>query len=138
MSVKPKTIDNLGVEASIRYAQNQRDLDFSLLQDTLLTKGMEVSRLVPALSPEIDRLLSPSQPLPWALFSPPPNGLTLPSPLFSYKLVPGLWGDEEEDEDEEEEGDEEEDTLQEMLACLEKLDTLLEMVNGRRNQFQRG
>jgi hypothetical protein len=87
----PLTIDNLGIDASKRYAQDQLAFDPTLLQD---------ARLVPTRTERV--VIEPAAALPrefsigsfvlWANFSPPKDYSVAAYHLFTYQLIPGLGG----------------------------------------------
>lgn len=94
MSIKPRTIDNLGIEASQSYAKRQKELDLRLIEE---------ARYFP---PKIEGGISPYIPLlfeerfvigsatVWAIFTPPANYSVSLSGLFSYQMIPSLGGTE--------------------------------------------
>jgi hypothetical protein len=164
MSVKSKTIDNLGVDASIRYAKDQEAIDVRFIQESqLVPPKTEVSVAIPYTLSEFDQIYSLEKKISWALFSPPPNYLNAEKSLFSYLLIPSL-GDYEkleadldkiegvedllkkphkkstrDDSSRDEKQDEKErKTLLALLQCIGKLNKILGVINSRRNQYQRG
>ena len=163
MSVKSKTIDNLGVDASIRYAKDQEAIDVRFIQESqLVPSKTEISVATPYTPSEFDQLYSLEKKISWALFSPPPNYFNAEKSLFSYLLIPSL-GDYEKLEadldkvegvedllkkphkksDRDSSHDEKQDekdrkTLLALLQCIGKLNKILGVVNARRNQYQRG
>ncbi len=166
MTVKPRTIDNLGVESSIRYAKDQEALDTRLIQDSrFIPQKTEVSVLKPYVPSELEQYFAPGKITIWASFSPPPDYLLQGKPLFSYQLIPSLGSYEKQEadsdkleslesalgkpfsrkqkkgEDQEKEKEEEERERQILLAllkCIGTLDKTLTLINSRRNQYQRG
>lgn len=164
MSVKPRTIDNLGVDASIRYAKDQELFETSLIKESqLIPQKTAVAVAKPYVPSEFDQMFSVGKTVAWALFSPPPNYFVFDKRLFSYQLIPSL-GDYEKFEsdsdkiealesvfdksreksgrgqrDSEREKDEKErKTLVALFQCIDKLNKTLTMINARRNQYQRG
>jgi hypothetical protein len=163
MSVKPRTIDNLGVETSIRYAQDQERLDARIIKESqLVPQKTEVSVATPFVLSEFDQVYSLGKTVPWALFSPPPNYYNAGKALFSYLLIPSLGDYEKLEADldkvegvedllkkphkksnqgftrDEKQDEKERKTLLALLQCLNKLNKTLALINARRNQYQRG
>lgn len=157
MSVnKPRTIDNLGIETSVRYAKDMEMLDAQLVQDSrFIPQKTETSVLKPYAPAEFDQLFQVGKATIWALFTPPPGSIG--QNLFTFKLVPSL-GDYEKTEDdtdrledalnkpfhqnqsneEREQEEKERKIVLNLLKCIEKLDKTLLFINARRNQYQRG
>lgn len=167
MSVKPRTIDNLGMDASVRYAQDQQELT----ESTLFTKDFkvvpqksEISFIRPYTPSAFDQLFAPTRAPTWARFEPPPAFFAARS-LFTFQLIPSLGGYEKQDADldklealgdalekegkgdqeKEGKGDQEKEenkkkrrALLIFLQCVQKLDRALGLINSRRNQYQRG
>jgi hypothetical protein len=161
MTVKPRTIDNLGMDSSVRYAKDKELLDLRLVEDSKwVSKRIEVSATKPYIPSEFDKLFSAKPTIQWALFSAPPASEPQSRTLFSYQLIPSLGSNEKQEADAEKltaledtldkekrqgKGDrdqqEEEKERKRLLAlfkCLEKLDKALIFINSRRNQYQRG
>jgi hypothetical protein len=163
MSVKPRTIDNLGVDASIRYAKDQALFETNLIEESrLIPQKTQVTVGKPLELSEFDQTYSVGKTISWALFSAPPNFYSKDIGLFSYQLIPSLGGYEKleadsdkieslEDvleksherkrgqSDQEKEKDERNrQTLLALFQCIDKLNKTLSMINARRNQYQRG
>lgn len=163
MSVKPRTIDNLGIETSSRYARDKELQDTKLIEDSrFIPTKTEVSVLKPYVSLELQEYLLPTSLTLWASFEPPPAALFSGRPLFSHTLIPSLGGAEKQEEDmdklealedtlskpfkdgrgqdqrEQQEEEKERKILMELMKTIRKLDRTLEMINSRRNQYQRG
>lgn len=164
MSIKPKTIDNLGIESSIQYAKNQKGLDSRLVQDSFwVPQKTEVSVTRPYIPSEYDQMFNPVRTVQWALFSAPPEYEVHVRNLFSFQLIPSLGDDEKNEariealeaaenglrekkkkrsspeqwhEDSQEE--KERQTLLALFQCIQRLDRALALMNSRRNQYQRG
>jgi len=164
MTVKPRTIDNLGVDASIRYAKDQELFETRLIDESrLIPQKTEVTVAKPYALSEFDQIYSVGKTASWALFSPPPNYFLYDKGLFSYQLIPSL-GDYEKFEANEDKIETLEDTLQtfhekshhgqadydreknekdrkvllSLFQCIDKLNKALTTINSRRNEFQRG
>lgn len=168
MTVKPRTIDNLGIETSRRYARDKEQLEESkLIEDSkFIPQKTEVSVLKPYFPPELQEYLLPTPQTIWAAFEAPPEYMMLSSPLFTYQLVPSLGdsGKQEantdklealedtlsksfkegkkqgrnQDQQDEQEEEKERKTLLHLLKTIGKFDRTLQMINSRRNQYQRG
>ncbi len=160
MSIKPRTIDNLGIETSNRYAKDKQLLDTKLIEESrFIPLKTEVSVLKPYLPIELEEYLLPAKLTLWASFEPPPEHLTYTSSLFSYQLIPSLGNSEKQEADadklealedtlnkefsqnNQQEGQEEEKerkTLLKLLKTIHMLDRTLITINSRRNQYQRG
>ncbi len=168
MDVKPRTIDNLGIESSVRYAKDMEILDKRLIDESrFIPQKTEVSVAKAYVLSEFDQLYAPGKTMLWANFAPPPNYFSILKPLFSYQLIPSLGGYEKQesdiekltsledvlhkpysrkkeggsDQEQQREHDEEERERQVLVALLQtigKLDRTLSLINSRRNQYQRG
>lgn len=165
MSVKPRTIDNLGVDASIRYAKDKELLEPQFLEESrLVSQKTEIPVAKPYVPSEFDQLFSIGPTVSWANFAPPPQSPAIPRSLFSYQLVPSLGTYETKEETEEKieklesaleqhkqskkGGDQSDKEKQEeerekrlitaLILCIDRLDKSLALINGRRNQFHRG
>src|ERR1700722_11811886 len=96
---KPRTIDNLGIETSSRYAKDKSTLDTKLIEESrFLPQRTEVSVVKPYIATEFEEYLSPQLTL-WASFEPPPEYFVYGKPLFSYQLIPSLGGSEKQEAD---------------------------------------
>ena len=159
MTVKPRTIDNMGIETSSRYARDKAALDTKLIEDSrFVPLKTEVSVVKPYLPTEFEEYLGPNRLTLWASFSPPPDYLAYAKPLFSYQLIPSLGGYEKQEADtdklealedalnkpfkqgqqEQQEEERERKTLVNLLQTIGKLDRTLSLINSRRTQYQRG
>ena len=117
MSIKPRTIDNLGTETSVRYANDKDKLDVRLIDDSKwLPKQLEVSVTTPYVPSEFDKLYSSDRLNQWAFFTAPPNYGSQARTLFSYQLVPSLG------------------TYEKQEADVEKLAALKDVISKRRNR----
>ncbi len=161
-TVKPRTIDNLGIETSSRYAKDQAQLDNKLISDSrFIPLKTEVSVVRPYFPTEFEEYLRPGTLTLWASFEPPPEYYAYGKPLFSYQLIPSLGGYEKQEADsdklealedalnkgskegkrdnqEQQEEEKERKILLYLLKTIGKLDRTLGMINARRNQYQRG
>lgn len=163
MTVKPRTIDNLGIESSRRYAKDKEQLSGAqLIADSkFIPRKTEVSVLKPYYPSELKEYLSPTSQTLWAAFEPPPQYMTLSSSLFSHQLIPSLGDSDKQEADtdklealedtlsksfkegnkggqEQQEEEKERKVLLHLLKTIGKFDRTLQMINSRRNQYQRG
>lgn len=95
----PRTIDNLGVDVSTRYAQDQEVLEKDLIREAPsipLQTTIEVTS--PSYPSELDALLK-TQPThaSWALFTPPEGYYEQKNKLFTFQLIPSLGSDDKKD-----------------------------------------
>jgi hypothetical protein len=162
MTVKPRTIDNLGIETSKRYAQDRQALDAKLIDESrFIPSKAEISVVTPYIAGDLDEYLLPSTLTLWASFEPPPEYFAHAKALFSYQLIPSLGSAEKQDTDTEklealedtlnkqsgqnhqgnqelQEEEKERKVLLHLLKTIGRLDRTLVMINSRRNQYQRG
>lgn len=158
MSTKARTVDNLGMDAYSRYARDQEILDTKFIEEAnLVSSKTEISVSKPYIPTDFDLLFSLGHTASWAEFTPPPTANLFSKSLFSFQLIPSLG--EREDitaaefvEDalqkkkknkkrspkELQEEDEEKEVIINLLECIEKIDKALQLINARRNQYQRG
>lgn len=162
MTVKPRTIDNLGIETSSRYARDKAQLDTKLIEESrFIPLKTEVSVVRPYLPTEFEEYLIAGALTLWASFEPPPEYYASSKPLFSYQLIPSLGGYEKQeadadklealedslnksfkegkrDQQEQQEDEKERKKILGLLQVIGKLDRTLGLINSRRNQYQRG
>lgn len=162
MTVKPRTIDNMGIETSSRYARDKAQLDTKIIEESrFIPLKTEVSVMKPYLPTEFEHYLLPGKLTLWAAFEPPPEYFGLAKSLFSYQIVPSLGGYEKQeadtdklealedtinkqfkegkrDQQESQQEEKERKTLLGLLQMIGKLDRTLTLINSRRNQYQRG
>lgn len=162
----PRTVDNYGIDASVRYARGSEleEASKKLLQESKSIPSLtEISVTKPYKGSELDSLLGlTAKTLPWGGFSPPPNAPILKSTLFSFQLIPSLGPIEKQEEDElrikhfgqhkkkkkgKEQNEEHEESSEEekekeillaLFACLKQLNNNLEKVNANRNRYHKG
>lgn len=155
MTTKSRTIDNLGADASIRYARDKELFEPKFIEESRFVSGKtEIPSLKPYAPSEFDQMFSSRKTSSWASFSAPPESLTNPNTLFSYQLIPSLGEGIQDDgplflEDalqkmkgskkkKSKKEEEEKEILSLLLACIQKIDKSLALINSRRNQYQRG
>lgn len=95
----PRTIDNLGVEVSTRWAEDKQILDESLIKEARsvsLQTGIDVTS--PFISAELDALLH-LQPtgMTWASFIPPDFYFEQRKRLFTYQLIPSMGSEDKQE-----------------------------------------
>lgn len=97
MSIKPRTVDDLGIDASNQYARNQAALDPRLMEESRLFPSKIEGGLNPYISAEGEESYAKftiGQAVIWANFSPPQDYGVKASRLFTYQLIPSLGGSE--------------------------------------------
>lgn len=162
MTIKSRTIDNLGIESSSRYAQDQAKLDTKFIEESrFIPLKTESSVVKPYLPTEFEEYLLAGTLTLWASFEPPPEYYAFAKAIFSYQLIPSLGSYEKQEEDsdklealedtlnkqfkegkrdnqENQQEEKERKTLVGLLQTIGKLDRTLSFINARRNQYQRG
>ncbi|MEL7431799.1 MAG: DUF5399 family protein [Chlamydiota bacterium] len=166
MSVKPKTIDDLGPEVSLDYINNQkRSGDLPVQEGHFVANSTTVHPHAPYQPTWADfqlRYGTNRHNEPWADFLPPPGYFASLKGLFTYQLIPSMGGAEKQEmlleklermrkrkkkkkeqsekpfsmDDKEEEG--ERSAIENLLLLLQKLDKDLQLVNMLRNQYHKG
>jgi hypothetical protein len=101
MTIKPRTVDNLGVDVSKQYAQNLQQLDTAFLEASKrLSLPTQVSVVIPYAPSEVELLFGLEQRNnPWALFFAPSKLSSYQQALFSYQIVPSLGSFEKQQAD---------------------------------------
>jgi len=167
MSIKSRTIDNLGIETSIRYAKDKEFMDHSLIEESkFIPKQTEVAVTAPYFPSEFEALYSTQvKTAPWADFFEPPVYMSYTKMLFSYQIIPNLGTAEKQQLElekikelllpsvkkrkkrknivqgvtlEEREEEKERKALINLLECLGFLDKQLGFINMRRGQYHKG
>ena len=95
----PRTIDNLGVDVSTRYAEDQKQLDTELIKQARLVPGRtEIDVSAPFFPSEMDALLDlqPTHYV-WAIFPPPSRYFEQRKRLFTFQLIPSMGTDEKKE-----------------------------------------
>lgn len=98
----PRTIDNLGIDASTRYAVDQEVLDKKILKEARsIPRQAEVDVTSPFFASEFDLLFDGSKKnTSWAMFSMPKHYGEQRKRLFTYQIIPSL-GTQEKTENQE-------------------------------------
>ncbi|MEM7174562.1 MAG: DUF5399 family protein [Chlamydiota bacterium] len=166
--VEPRTIDNLGLEPSVRWAQDQEYLDKAFIQESpFVSQQTRVDVSAPFLVSEFDYLFQVQQRYRhWALFQVPKGFMEQRMRLFTFQVIPSLGSEELQqakidkirqhveakkkrrrqssaltDRDltkEDNRDDNESATLLDLLEYLRLSDQLLESINARRSQYSKG
>lgn len=94
--VEAKTIDNLGLDSSVRWAQDQKFLDDSLIKESpFISRQTTVDVTSPSFSSEFDTLFQINKRFaPWALLLSPQGYNLQKMRLFTYQTIPSLGSDE--------------------------------------------
>jgi hypothetical protein len=164
MAKETKTIDNLGLGPSIRYAEDQKELDVKILKESkIIPQQAEIDVTVPYFPSEFEALLeTQKRNAPWALFYAPLRFSEQKRRLFSHSIIPSLgsedknelliqrvssrshvkqqyeesieWQEKREIEDEERE----KKILIALLTLVNQLNKVLIDINSRRGQYHKG
>ncbi|MCP5505275.1 MAG: DUF5399 family protein [Chlamydiales bacterium] len=94
--VEPKTIDNLGLDTSVRWAKDQQYFDSSLIKESsLVSRQTTIDVTSPAFSSKFDALFQINQRfIPWALLGAPQGYNLQKMRLFTYQAIPSLGSEE--------------------------------------------
>lgn len=92
----PRTIDNLGLDVSTRYAEDQKNLDEKLIRDARgISQQTLIDVTIPSYSSEFDALFELSKRnLPWADFQAPNRYNEQKKRLFTHQIIPSLGTEE--------------------------------------------
>jgi hypothetical protein len=95
----PRTIDNLGVEVSTRYAEDKQALDETLIKEARtipIQTAIEVT--TPFFPSEIEALLHFQRTgLTWASFAAPALYFEQRKRLFTYQLIPSMGSEDKKE-----------------------------------------
>lgn len=167
MSTPPRTIDNLGVETSVRWAKDQTLLGTAPLKEgSTITQLTQISVPFPSYLSEFELLFGNlNKELPWALFLAPQGYETQKKKLFTIQIVPSLGTEEKfemqmnrvqekdeqekkreqkeedlpwEENQEKEEEEKEKKIILNLMNSLHMLNRFLIDINSRRIQYQKG
>lgn len=94
--VEPRTIDNLGVETSVRWAEDQHYFDQSIIKESpYITRATLIDVAIPFYKSEFDTLFQTTfRFAPWAALTAPQGFLFQKMRLFTYQAIPSLGSDE--------------------------------------------
>jgi len=91
----PRTIDNLGIEVSTRYAEDLKELDQKLLIEARgIQEQTEIEITHPFFLTELEILLEPQKQQTWATFTPPKGYFEQKKRFFMFQLIPSLGSEE--------------------------------------------
>lgn len=91
----PRTIDNLGIEVSTRYAEDLKELDQKLLVEARgIQEQTEIEITHPFFLTELEILLEPQKQQTWATFTPPKGYFEQKKRFFMFQLIPSLGSEE--------------------------------------------
>lgn len=110
--MKPVTIDNLDIKEHIRWAQDRKILDATIVQESQhIAPYPDISGMSAIFSSQLEELFDLEIGMhPWANFAPPQNAFLFAKRFFSHRLFPNIhWKEQDEEESEEEEEREEEE-----------------------------
>ncbi|MBY0528957.1 MAG: DUF5399 family protein [Rhabdochlamydiaceae bacterium] len=95
----PRTIDNLGVDVSTRWAEDQKYLDEKLVKESRgIQTQTEIEVTIPSFPSELEALVrSQTTFLTWALFIMPLRYNEQKKRLFTFQLIPSLGSDEKKE-----------------------------------------
>ncbi|MBF5059794.1 hypothetical protein NEPTK9_001312 [Candidatus Neptunochlamydia vexilliferae] len=93
---EPRTIDNLGVETSVRWAQDQAYLDKTFTKESpFISLSTSVDVAAPFFESEFDSLFQTNQRLaPWAFLLAPKGYNLQKMRLFTFQTIPSLGTEE--------------------------------------------
>ena len=143
-----RTIDNLGVDISTRYAEDREGYDESFIKEALsIPSQTKISVTLPTSLSEFDTLfqLGATGAL-WASFYAPPNYYAYRRRLFAEQIIPELGTPDMQEATlervkaigETEEAEKEKQILIKLFNNLHVFDQLLIDINSRRSQYQKG
>jgi len=95
----PRTIDNLGVDVSTRYAEDKRALDETLIKEShTIPVQTEIEVTMPFFPSEVEALLhiQPTH-VAWAFFSAPAFYFEQRKRLFTYQLIPSMGSEDKKE-----------------------------------------
>lgn len=91
----PRTIDNLGIEVSTRYAEDLKELDQKLLIEARgIREQTEIEITHPFFLTELEILLEPQKQQTWATFIPPMGYFEQKKRFFGFQLISSLGSEE--------------------------------------------
>jgi hypothetical protein len=151
MSIKSRTIDNLGIEASNQYAKGQQSLDLRLVEESrFLPSKIEggLAPYIPGEGEESFTIFTIGRASIWAAFTPPPKYDATIYHLYTYTLIPSLGTSEQlqalDDKFETvekkitREKEREYKKLRALIKHLLSSSRTFELIKSRCNQYQRG
>lgn len=94
--VEPRTIDDLGIETSVRWASDQEFLDKTIIQESAhISKQTEIDVYEPFYRSEFDLIFETKERhKQWAAFFPPSGYSFQKMRLFMHQIIPSLGTEE--------------------------------------------
>jgi hypothetical protein len=151
---EPKTVSNLPLDVSIRWAEDQKILEESkpIIRDsTMASNAASTEVILPANPSELEVLFGLSKLHPaWATFQKPPGFFLLRRRIFRSQLAPFLGSDEQQDsmmtriqgtkgdDQDQDQWEEEKRRLITMLQLMQLLNKDLIDITTRCKQYQKG
>lgn len=120
-----KTVDQLGIGPSARYARDQAALQGKVIQDAHISKWVEIPVFTPYRPTEFEKYEATNERAAWASFSAPPD---------TFRSLP-RWDAPQTDKLEEL------SAPKALIQCGKKLDEIHQMKNritGRRSEYTKG
>lgn len=95
----PRTIDNLGVDVSTRYAEDQKKYDEKIIKEARgIPQQAEIDVTVPSFSSEVEILLGARERnVFWADFYAPPKYHEQKKRLFLHQIIPSLGSEDKKE-----------------------------------------
>lgn len=162
MSVKPKTIDDLGPEVSIRYIESQKGLGETFDPIGHLPEVLSQSSYFPEWAEFQDQFETSAKNFPWADFLPPPGFFQSIQRLFRHQIIPSMGTQERlektlenlqkrkkkkiakgakklpQSEIEDQDSEKQRHKLETLLELILQLNKDLNLINGLKNQYHKG
>lgn len=144
-----KTIDNLGLEISSRYAQDREGYDEKLIKDAArIPQQTRITTTAPSHPSEFEVLFDLGKRGPsWAMFQAPANYYAQRRRLFAEQIIPEMGPPDLHDSQMQrieatgqgdEEAKKEKEVILKLLNNLHTFDQFLIEINSRRAQYQKG
>lgn len=90
-----KTVDDLGINSSIIYANNQNELDKSFITESaLMSSKTQIDSFAPSHSESSLLFGLYIKNKPWPLISPPPGYMKQNGKIFTFQAIPSLGNPE--------------------------------------------
>lgn len=95
----PRTIDNLGVDVSTRYAEDKKNYDEKIIKEARgIPMQAEIDVTIPSFSSEVETLLGARErDIFWADFYAPPKYNEQKKRLFRHQLIPSLGSEDKKE-----------------------------------------
>lgn len=162
------TIDKLDIKSHNRYAQDQLKLEPKFIREaSFIPPHSQLLGTSSIFFSCLDELFETrAKNLPWALFSPPQSYMLQSHRFFTYSILPSICCDDQKEESDKEEEEEEKEEKNEiflktlnakkgntqsnetfegerriilsLLGSIKTLNKLLQQINSRKLQYQKG